>query len=266
MGMQTVTLGTMEYLRAQGIGAPHGFTTRLGGVSQGDLESLNLGAHRGDAPENVVENYGILGRALGFDPNHLVLTRQIHSDQIRVVTRQDHLGFDHGLYPACDGLITRDPGTALVVFTADCTPILLWDSVTGAVGAVHAGWRGTADNIAGKAVEKMVSEFGCKPQNIHAAIGPNIGACCFETDAEVPQALCATFGEAAAAHISRRNGKFYPDLKKINALALQNAGVTQIDLSSDCTMCQPHRFWSHRVHGDRRGAQGAVIVCKEVRR
>ena len=266
MAIITQKKGTLEYLIAQGISAPHGFTTRYGGVSSGTLDSLNLGAHRGDKLENVEGNFRILAHALDFDPNNLVLTHQVHSDVIRVVTRQDHLSFDHGDYPLCDGLITKDPGTALVAFTADCTPILLQDPVTGAVGAVHAGWRGTASNIAGKAVAEMVRVFGCNPKNIRCAIGPNIAQCCFQTDAEVPQALLAAFGSAAEPFIRQENDKFYPDLKNINALALKNAGVVHIDISQDCTMCQPHRFWSHRVHGDSRGAMGAIIVCKEVHR
>lgn len=263
MAITTQTKGTLEYLTAQGISAPHCFTTRFGGVSTGSLESLNLGANRGDAPENVAENFRILARELGFAAENLVLTWQVHSDIVRTVTKEAHLGFHHHRYPQCDALITNDPGTALVVFTADCTPILLHDPVTGAVGAIHAGWRGTAADIAGKTVRKMVAEFGCEMQNIRAAIGPNIGQCCFQTDGEVPQALIQTFGPAAEAFIRREAGKFYPDLKKINALALQNAGVSQIDISEDCTMCQSHRFWSHRVHGAQRGSQGAIIYCKE---
>ncbi len=266
MAIITRKKGTLEYLTAEGISVPHGFTTRRGGVSTGTLDSLNLGAHRGDQLENVEENFRILARALDFDANNLVLTHQIHSDVIRVVTKQDHLRFDHGDYPQCDGLITNDPGTALVAFTADCTPILLHDPVAGAVGAVHAGWRGTAADIAGKTVARMAAEFGCDPQNIRAAIGPNIAQSCFQTDEEVPQALLAAFGPAAEPFIRQENHKFYPDLKEINALALKNAGVVHIDISQDCTMCQPHRFWSHRVHGDSRGAMGAIIVCKEVHR
>ena len=265
MAIITQIVGKLEYLTAQGISVPHGFTTRFGGVSRGSLESLNLGAHRGDDPRNVAENFRILGRNLGFSPENLVLTHQIHSDIIRVVSKQDHRGFDHGDYPACDALITNDPGTALVAFTADCTPILLWDAKNGAVAAIHAGWRGTAADIAGKTVAKMGEAFGCRPENIHAAIGPNIGACCFQTDAEVPQGLLAAFGAEIAGMIRQEKEKFYPDLKQINAYALARAGVERIERSGDCTMCQPHRFWSHRVHGAGRGAQGAIIVCKEGR-
>lgn len=243
---------------------PHCFTTRLGGVSTGHLASLNIGMHRGDSPENVAENYRILADAVGFDLQNLVLTRQIHTDIVRVVTRADARGLDHHAYPQCDALITRDPGTALVVFTADCTPILLWDPVTGAVGAAHAGWRGTAADIAGKTVRAMAREFGCDPANIRAAIGPNIGQCCFQTDAEVPDAMVAALGDAALPFIRKENDKYYVNLKEINAQFLKNAGVTHIEISGECTMCQHHRFWSHRYTRGERGSQGAIIVCGEV--
>lgn len=262
MAVVTQKIGTLEYLAADGIGVPHGFTTRCGGVSTGMLESLNLGYHRGDAPENVAQNYHRLATAIGFDPKTVVLTRQIHSDVVRLVTKADCKGFDHRDYPACDGLVTNDPGVALVIFTADCTPILLYDPVTGAVGAAHAGWRGTAANIAGKTVEAMAHHFGCQPEHIHAAIGPNIGPCHFETDADVPEAMLTAFGEEATPYIEKKGEKYYLDLKKINALALKRAGVNHMDISEDCTYCQHQRFWSHRFTGGQRGSQGAVICCK----
>lgn len=256
--------GTMEYLTAEGISVPHCFTTRLGGVSRGCLASLNLGMHRGDAPENVQENYRRLACALDFSPDKLVLTWQIHSDIVRQVTAADAKGIDHRQYPQCDALITNDPGTALFVFTADCTPILLQDPVTGAVGAVHAGWRGTAAGIAAKTVDAMVSAYGCKRSDIRAAIGPNIGDCCFETDRDVPDAMLQALGQMAAPYIRRQGLKYYVNLKGINALFLRNSGVTQIEISTHCTACRPDLFWSHRVTGGKRGSQGALIVCKEV--
>ncbi len=262
MSLKTVKKGSLEYSAALNLNVPHAFTTRKGGVSEGLFASLNLAMHRGDTRENVEKNYAILANELDFDVNQLVLTRQTHSDIVRVVTKADALGLDHHSYPECDALITNNVGTALVVFTADCTPILLWDSATGAVGAVHAGWRGTAADIAGKTVRKMASEFGCDPRNIRAAIGPNIGACCFETDSDVPEAIIETFGREANAFITKSGEKYHVNLKAVNALALRRAGVENIEISSDCTMCHPDRFWSHRVTGMNRGSQGAIIVCK----
>lgn len=264
MSIQTIKRGTLEYLTADGISAPHCFTTRYGGVSTGTQESLNLAHGRGDSMENVQKNIHILADELGFDADKLVLTLQTHSDIVRAVTAADHTTLCHRDYPVCDALITNDPGTALMVFTADCTPLLFWDSVTGAVGAAHAGWRGTAQAIGSKTVEAMVKHYGCDPKNIHAAIGPNIGACHFETDADVPDAMRQAFGEEVDAFITRKGEKYHLDLKQINALVLRRAGVAHIDISDDCTMCQPDRFWSHRFTKGERGSQGAVIVCKEV--
>ena len=139
------------------------------------------------------------------------------------------------------------------------------DSVTGAVGAAHAGWRGTAADIAGETVRTMQDAFGCNPADIRAAIGPNIGFCHFETGADVPQAMLAAFGSGVEPFIRPAGEKYYVNLKEINRFALNRAGVSSVDVSTDCTMCSTHRFWSHRATQGVRGAQGAVIQCKEVR-
>ena len=265
MAITTVKKAAVEYLVSGSIGVPHGFTTRLGGVSTGAVASMNLSVRRDSHPDNVAKNFAILGENLGFDPQKLVLTNQIHSDIVLQVTAADHKGFNTHDYPECDALITDRPGTALCAFTADCTPILLWDPVTGAVGAVHAGWRGTVSRIAVKTVLAMQEAYGCDPKNIHAAIGPNIGRCCFETGEEVPAALAESYGQEVLSLIRQgANNKYFPDLKAINALGLRRLGVAAIDLSAECTKCSPDRYWSHRVHGQSRGSQGAIIVCKGV--
>ena len=261
----TKKTGTLEMLVAENISAPHCFTTRLGGVSTGIFDSLNLGLNRGDDPENVVENYRRIGAVLGFTPEDVVNARQTHSDIVVKVGRANRGNLTvPGASPECDALITNEPGVALYVSTADCTPILLHDPVTGAVGAVHAGWRGTASAIGGKAVEAMVREFGCDPAHIRAAIGPNVGFCHFETDADVPNAMRDAFGPEVEPFIRSVGDKYYVNLKEINALILRRAGVRHIEISDACTMCQPHRFWSHRITRGQRGAQGAIILRKEV--
>ncbi len=262
--METITIGALQYQAAGNISTPHAFTTRLGGVSTGHLASLNIGTRRWDTPENVVKNYQILGDALGFSYEKCILSRQTHSDTVLCVGKEHHgAGLLHPDLPECDALITNEPGTALVIFAADCTPILLHDPVTGAVGAAHAGWRGTAACIAEKTVEAMVRAYGCQPENIRAAIGPNIGQCCFQTDADVPEALHAAFEEGANPFIRYDGHKYYVNLKGLNALALRRAGVQSIAISTACTACQPHLFWSHRRMGNQRGSQGGIIVCKE---
>lgn len=266
MSIITKRQNKLEYLVAEGITVPHCFTTRYGGVSTGSQSSLNIAFGNGDTMENVEKNLRILAKSLDFDPKKFVLTRQTHSDIVRVVTDADCHGFCHREYPECDALVTNTPGVALLVFTADCTPILLHDPVTGAVGAAHAGWRGTAQAIGAKTLQAMVDNFGCDPKNVRAAIGPNIGACCFETDADVPDAMIAAFGDEVKAFIEKHGEKYHLDLKTINALVLRRAGITHIDISENCTMCEHDRFWSHRYTKGDRGSQGAIIVCKEERK
>ena len=170
--------------------------------------------------------------------------------------------------------------------TADCVPILLWDGVRGAVAAVHAGWRGTAKGIAARCVELMMREYDSDPAALQVAIGPCIGPCCFETGPEVPDAMLASLGpeaerfitackdahgasaaaprcDAARSEESVSPSKFLLDLKQLNAIWLRRAGVEQIDISCDCTRCQPDRFWSHRFAGQERGSQAAIIMLNE---
>ena len=265
MAFTVVRQGALEYLRSEALsGAIHGFTTRFGGVSGGYLSSLNLGIHRGDTPENVRKNYEIVGNALGFDPEDVVMTHQVHSDVVRRVGRENRgEGLLRPVPRDCDGLITDEPGVVLAVFSADCTPILLFDPVRRAVGAVHAGWRGTAAGIVKNAVERMRAEFGCAPETIRAAIGPCIGPCCFETGPEVPAAMTAALGRDAEEFCRPAGEKYYVNLKGLNRLWLSRCGVTVIDLCPDCTHCQPERFWSHRTVGFNRGAQAALIGLME---
>ena len=252
----------LPLLRCDGLKAPHAFTTRLGGVSEGVWASLNLGTHRGDVPERVLENHRRLAEAMGYDPARLVCTHQIHTDTVRVVTAADHGQGIRISAPDCDGLVTAEPGTALMAFSADCTLILLEDPVTGAVGAVHAGWRGTALGIVKKAVETMAEAFCSRPGDLRAAIGPCIDRCCFETKADVPEAMLAAMGDEARATIDDHgNGTYHVDLKELNGIWLRRAGVEHIETSCLCTACNTDRFWSHRRVGDARGVQAGVIVC-----
>jgi len=254
-------------LTASNIDIIHGFTTRDGEPGLTPLQSMNLSMSRAADPNHVVNTFFSLGGKMGFDPYKLVLANQTHSTTIGVCTAEDHMGFDSRNYPECDALITRDPGTALCVFTADCAPILLWDTVLGAVGAVHAGWRGTVSKLVCRTIRAMEKHYGSYPRDIHAAIGPSIGPCCFETDEDVPNALLRAFGPAAAPYIRRdSSGKYHPDLKGLNVLALSQIGVPSIEVLPDCTKCKPQLYFSHRAYtqgeGPRQeGRQGAIIVC-----
>lgn len=245
-------------------GAAHGFSTRLGGVSPAPMDSLNLGANRGDDPANVRENFTRFCAAIGADPNALVKNHQIHSNQVRPVTRADVMDCPEapGTYEA-DGLITVEPGVCLTIFSGDCIPILLYDPVRRCAAAAHAGWRGTAAKIAAWTAAAMVHNYGCQAKNILAAIGPGIGPCCFETHADVPDGLRSGLGEGAEPFIRplSREGKFSVDLKGINAYMLQEVGLRpeHIALCSACTACELDTFWSHRVQGSQRGSMAAMI-------
>ncbi len=163
MSVITQKQGTLEYLTAEGISVPHCFTTRFGGVSEGIFDSMNIAIKEGETEENVRKNIAILADALGFDAEKLVTTRQTHTDIVRVVTKADHIDIFHRDYPECDALVTNDPGTALMIYTADCTPMLFHDPVTGAVGAAHAGWRGTVSAIGAKTVQLSLISMCCRP-------------------------------------------------------------------------------------------------------
>ena len=239
-------------------GVRHGFSTRRGGVSAPPWDTLNLG----DTADSVLENYRRFCAAVGVEPERCVLSRQVHEDKVRLVTAED---CGKGLfrdrdYASVDAMICNTPDVALVVFSADCNVILLHDPVHRAVGAAHAGWRGTALGIVKKTVEAMIAAFDTDPAHICASIGPAIGPCCFETDDDVPDALRAALGDEAAPYMTRRGRKWHVDLKGLNAAWLRRAGVERIDVCGHCTACRPDLYWSHRRMGAERGSQIAMIA------
>jgi len=247
-------------------GVPHLFATRAGGVSEGAYESLNFRMGAGERRENVEENFRRALAALGSTPEELVCTKQVHGDRVDAVTEKDRgrgllFPSDHG----ADGLVTMTPGVTLAGFYADCAVLVFCDRASGAVGVCHAGWRGTALDIAGKTVRKMAEHFGSRPADVLAAVGPAICKNCFETDGEVPDAMIRTYGEDARAYIvpSDREGKWRVDLAGLNGLALRRAGVEDrnITFSGLCTACGGEEFWSHRVTKGVRGVHGAFIRC-----
>ena len=256
------------YLTASSLSVPslaHGFSTRLGGVSRGVFAALNLGLHRGDSTENVQENYRRFCAAVGVTAESTVFTQQTHSENIRLVTEQDA---GKGLlrprdYTEVDALITDTPGLSLVVFSADCGTILLYDPVHRAIGAVHAGWRGVAAGLVAKTALKMHDTFGTEPGDLLCALGPAIGPCCFETDDDVPAAMHDALGAQADPFLTRRGAKWHIDLKAINAHWLKSLGVRHIDICPHCTACRQDLYWSHRKVGNARGAQIALLALED---
>ena len=241
---------------------PHGFSTRLGGVSPAPWDSLNLGANRGDKAERVAENFRRFRAAIGDPGMALVKNHQVHGTLVRSVTAADAEAPELPATVDADGLVTDEPGVTLTVFSADCLPILFYDPVRGCIAAVHAGWRGTAAGIAARAVEAMTDRYGCRVENIRAAIGPGISHCCFETTDDVPAALRDHLGaEAERCITDHHNGKFHVDLKLANRIWLEGSGIRpeHIAVSRACTACIREDFWSHRLVGTQRGSMAAMI-------
>ncbi len=265
---RTHTKNDLVYLTSdvlENSGISHGFSTRKSGVSPAPWDSLNLDDRRGDDIGNVRENFRRLCTALDTDVQRAVLSKQVHRDDVRRVTAEDG---GKGLwrpqdYDSADALVTDVPGLSLIVFSADCNVLLLHDPVRRVIGAVHAGWRGTAAGIAGKTVRVMQEAYGCRLADVRAAVGPAIGQCCFETDDDVPEALCAALGAEAEPYMARNGQKWHIDLKGINALWLRKAGVVRIDVCDDCSACRPDLYWSHRRMGLHRGEQAALISIRE---
>ena len=270
MDIMEQTRAGVPVLYADGIeaagGVAHGFSTRLGGVSQGAFTSLNLGLTRGDDPEHVRENYRRFLSAVGASGKAFAMCDQVHGDTVRAITTADVKGDLYGkLHYEADGMMTAIPGVALVVFSADCIPVLLYDPVRRVIAAVHSGWRGTAAGIVTRAVERMGQVYGCRPENILAAIGPGIGPCCFETHEDVPNAMMAAVASPALPFIKiKENGKFSVDLKGINAKRLELAGLdpANIAVCRDCTAGMEEKYWSHRRQGTERGSMAAVIELR----
>lgn len=240
----------------------HTFSTRLGGVSGGVYSSMNLSFRSGDSRENVEKNYEILCGAVGIDTSHLVLSRQTHTNNVRTVTAEDRgTGYSKPSFEDVDGLITGESNVALVTQYADCTPLIFCDPVNRVAATSHADWRGTASAIGEVTVEKMVNEFGCKRENIIAAIGPCIGSCCYEVDTPVYEAFSKLPISLDGVFKRVDNEHFMLDLKLANRRILEHSGVRpeNIDVADICTCCEHDAMHSHRATAGKRGNLAAVI-------
>ena len=257
----------LPYLASEALdqtgGVAHGFSTRLGGVSEGMWASLNLSSGRGDDPDHVRENCRRFLAAIGAQGGKLVRSNQVHGNTVRVVTSAD---WNEDLCQKsdfeADALMTATPGVTLMIFTADCIPVLFYDPVRRVVAAAHAGWRGTADGVVTRTGERMEEVYGCNPADILAAIGPGICASCFETHEDVPNAMMASMGTSVLQHIQiKDNGKFSVNLKGINAQLLEMAGLREENISvcDECTACDTEKYWSHRKVGNNRGSMASAI-------
>ena len=250
-------------------GIVHGFSTRLGGVSQGIYESMNLSFTRGDEEEAVFENYRRISEAIGFLPEDIVCSDQTHTTNVRRVGRADR---GKGIvkardYTDVDGLITNAPGIVLATFYADCVPLFFVDPKNRAIGLSHSGWRGTVGKIGKVTVEAMKREFGSNPEEIYTAVGPSICQDCYEVSEDVIVQFEEQFKKENHKDLfyKKENGKYQLNLWKANELVFLEAGIKpeHITMPGICTCCNPNFLFSHRASHGKRGNLAAFLGLRE---
>jgi YfiH family protein len=238
-----------------------GFTMRAGGVSLPPFDSLNLGWKWGDDRGHVDENHRRLLALSGGAAMFRV--SQVHGVRILRVRRGDDLVTVAA--QEADGLCSDAPGLVLSIHVADCTPILIGCAQPAACAALHAGWRSTVAGMAKAGVQRMLSEFGCQARDLHVALGPCIGPCCFEVGKEVEAAFVSAMPKARenGVILERPGKKAHIDLRLFQRLQFETAGVLpqNIEAGADCTLCDPNRrFFSFRRSGRATGQMVGFIA------
>ncbi len=239
-----------------------GFTSRLGGVSQHSLNSLNCALHVGDRIEDVISNRQILAKKAGFPFDAWTCAEQVHGSSITRINMNDKGAGKYSRDQAIqdtDALICNESGVMLTAFFADCVPLYFIDPVHRAIGLAHAGWKGTALHIAERTIEAMHREFGSQPAAMHTAIGPSIGVCCYEVDNKVIDQL------DCERPVMQDNGRYMLDLKETNRQFMIRAGILpiNIEISEWCTSCNTGLFFSHRAEKGQTGRMTAWIGWKD---
>ncbi len=239
----------------------HIFTTRHGGVSTAQHSSYNVAFHVGDDPDSVKANHIHLAQAVGYDLKRLVHMRQTHSDKI-VIVRDEHMFINP---PECDAIITNQPDIPLMVMTADCTPVLLYDPSHHVIAAIHAGRAGAFQAIVSKSVQKMQETFSCEPSEILAVLGPSIHSCCYDVGEKIAQEAEEKGFEYA---VTFKGGHYYLDVNRIIKRQLERASLISehIEDLSLCTSCEHEAFFSYRADKQQTGRMAAVIMLTDVHR
>ncbi len=241
----------------------HGFSTRFGGVSRGNCASMNISTTRGDDPAAIKENIRRIASAIGVEPENMVFTHQTHTVNVAVVKEKD----EGRRFPETDGMVTNVPGICLVTFYADCVPLYFVDPVKKAIGLSHSGWRGTVRKMGKVTVEKMREAYGCKPEDIVAAIGPSICQDCYEVSGDVIEEFQKNFKREILPELfyKKENGKYQLNLWRANEEVLLESGIKKekIAVTNVCTHCNPDVLFSHRTMGDRRGNLSAFLALKK---
>lgn len=240
----------------------HGVTLRRGGFSIGPYSGLNMGLHVQDDVEVVRRNRKAWAEAFDINPDSVVAAEQVHGTEVHLVTRADWgKGYwtTEDAISGCDGLISREPGTCLISFYADCVPLFFYHPPTGAVGVAHAGWKGTLGEIGKKTATAFKEYFGADPADLIVGVGPSIGPCCYEVGEELADAFIDAFGPAVVRRTV--SGRPHLDLWLANTVSLEQAGVKRQNIARAdfCTACHPGLLYSHRVAQGHTGRMAAFI-------
>lgn len=267
----------------------HLITTRLGGVSKGEFASMSLSFTRGDREEDVQENYRRIGQVIGCPPENMIASQQTHTTNIRLVTSDDKgKGIIRPLdYQDIDGLMTDEPGIALVTYYADCVPLLFVDPIHRAIGTAHSGWRGTVGRMGQCMVKSMGEAFGTRPEELYTAIGPSICQDCYEVSEDVAERfidleegteelrkellLSGRYRVGYDGNLPKvveqgiQPGKYQLDLWLANYIILRQAGVLpeRIAITDICTCHNSDYLFSHRASGGKRGNLAAFLMLFE---
>jgi polyphenol oxidase len=231
------------------------FTTRHGGMSKSPYGDANLAFHVGDNFSDVIDNHDKLAHSLRYDRNCLVHMRQIHSDQIVIVNETHHFNTP----PECDALITNRIDTPLMVMSADCTGILIYDPIQKAIGAVHAGRAGALNTILPKTIQKMHNTFGSQHADLHIVLGPSIHGCCYEINETIAK---ETEAKGYLQALRRENEKVFLDVNTILLTQLKELQVANVEVINHCTSCQHDEYFSYRADAQCTGRIAGVIILR----
>jgi YfiH family protein len=240
-----------------GDGLTQAVFTRHGGYSPAPWTALNLGGTVGDDPGRVRDNRNLALLALDRTPESVYDVWQVHGVSVAIAEAPRP---PEAAHLQADTILTNTPGVTLLMRFADCVPIFLHDPVRKVVGIVHAGWMGTVRGTVRLAVEAMQARFGSMPGDILAGIGPSIGPDHYEVGLDVVAQVRRAFGHNASSLLTDNAGASHFDLWAANSLALENAGVRQIELAGLCTACHTEDWYSHRAERGHTGRFGAIIA------
>jgi YfiH family protein len=252
-------LSWLEFDHLRKCGVRHGFTQRYGGTSRGAFSSLNFTSRQGDDPVRVRENWRRLEEAAALPPKGWALVSQVHGAAVVKGGEGRAACHDRIECPAADALVTSSRAVTLGILTADCLAVIMAAPDGGSVAAAHAGWKGTLEGVAVKALRAME---GTAPAGVRAGLGPCIGACCYEVGDDIYERFRKKWGMDYARRVFRRQGGWRLDLQAANLVQLLEAGLREEDIAAVplCTSCRRDLFFSHRRDGERTGRMLAYAV------